>query len=239
MKILSFAVSFLFLSVCFADQAFITAIESDNVPAIRTAIETGKLDKNAKLTASPYGAKGMPLIAVAARAGAENVAYYLISKKIDLDAQTSIGETALMLAVFFDASYWNQIGHDVNDRIAKALIDAGASLENGDGWGPMAYAAYPGRLDIIKYMVSKGANVNGPIVDGVAPVNTPLMMASMQGKLDVARYLLIKGADVRVKAANGHTAASLAKKYNNRKLLSYLVCAEKLAPGESYEEKCE
>ncbi len=219
------------------DQKILNDIELDNVDSIRDAVNAGKISVNHRVVL--HDAPGTPIISLAAKYAAEKIALYLISKQADLNAQNPVKETALMMAVFFDNTYWGGTGYDAHDRIARALINAGAALENGDWWEPLAYAAYKGRFEIAAYLISKGARVNGPTADGVSPVNTPLMMASMQGHENFVRFLLANNANAKIKNQHDLTAFMLAKKYNQTHLFKYLKCAETLKPGEKYLDHCE
>ncbi|MBY0555395.1 ankyrin repeat domain-containing protein [bacterium] len=208
------------------------AIEMDNVSGVKKMIESGRYSVNEKLRSNT------PIIAFAAQVGAEKVANYLIANQADVNALNRVKESALMMAVYFYDSP-DEGTYAIHDRIAKALIAAGANLEIEDGWAPLAYAAYAGRLEIAKYLLSRGALINGPVKDKVSSVNTPLMMASMQGHEHFVRYLLIQGADARLRNTREATAYSLAEKYNHQKVMRYLQCALNLAPGEPYLGKCE
>lgn len=233
MKKLFGVIVILFFSLnSLADQQdIVNAIEMDNVSSIRKMIESGRISVNEKIN------NDMPILTIAARAGSEKVSQYLINSKADVNALNSVKETALMMAVFFEKES-SEGGYASHDRIAKSLITAGANLENGDWWAPMSYAAYKGRIEIAQYMVARGANVNGPVTDGVAAVNTPLMMASMQGHASFVKFLLMANADPKIINHRNVTALELAKKYNQKHLYKYLECALSLAPDEKYQNKC-
>ena len=119
-------------------------------------------------------------------------------------------------------------------------MDAGATLENEPyDYTPLAYAAYQGREDMIRYLLSSGAQVNYNNGSSDAYVNTPLMMAAMQGHTTAALLLLRAGADPRVRIVNGHTAAELAAKHQGRAMVSLLKCAEMNGSGEAFRQRCE
>lgn len=202
-------------------------VESDNVNGVQRLIESGQAQVNDTVDGYSNGEQVAILIS-AARAGSVKVTRYLIHKNVNLNAKTSVNETALMFACFFDGSYWTGTPDTrKQDQVAMALVDAGANLENDDWWAPLAYAAYNNRLEIGEYLVGHGARVNGPVMDGVAAVNSPLMMASMQGHLDFVKMLLREGADPQLANSRGDRAINLAKKYNHKKIVTLLDCAMK------------
>lgn len=214
------------------NEVLAVAVERDDLTKIRRLIVNGQISVDEKVRNEE------PILVTAARAGAEKITQYLISKSVQVNALNAFRENALMLAVFFNDSSQNN-SHEVHDRIARYLIEAGATLENNLWWTPLAYAAYAGRVEMVEYLLAKGAAVNGPVVNNITPIKTPLMMASMQGHDQLARYLLIHGANANIKTEKNVTAYSLAEKYNYKKLLKYLQCAMELSPEESYQQKCE
>ena len=143
----------------------------------------------------------------------------------------------MMLAVFFDDE-----GTQSNTRHASALrllVSAGATVENDPhSYTPLAYAAYKGRDETLRYLIERGASVNANVYDGMSYVNTPLMMATIMGHYDTAVMLLNAGADARVRIKDGPTARELASKYQHERLARVLACAETLAPGEKFTGRC-
>jgi ankyrin repeat protein len=90
----------------------------------------------------------------------------------------------------------------------------------------------------VRYLLERGARVDADANEGVIYVNTPLMMAAIQGHFDTAMYLLRAGADARVRVYLGHTARELAAKHNHQNMAATLRCAEALAPGEKFAQRC-
>lgn len=217
------------------------AIALDDVGYLRGLVESGRLDVNERIPAPVY-MEGTPLVTLAARAGSLGVLRYLISAGADLDAPTPAGETALMLAAYFRREEDGHIAYDRHENAVRVLVAAGANLENEPHrYTPLAYAAYQGNERVAAFLLERGARVDGDADtrNDVTYVNTPLMMAAMQGHERVARLLLRAGANARIRVYQGHTAAEFARKYNHPHLLPAILCAESLAPGETFSSRCE
>lgn len=67
---------------------------------------------------------------------------------------------------------------------------------------PLRAACYDGHLDIVKYLVLHGADIEIANRHG----HTCLMIACYKGHFKIARFLLAKGADVNKKSLKGNTA---------------------------------
>lgn len=216
------------------------AIDIDNVGLIQEAVSAGRLSVNQRIRAPGYP-EGAPLIAIAARSGSLRVLRYLIAAGADVNARTAPGETALMLASYFgsDDARRGAAANERQEQAARLLVEAGASVDNvPHHYTPLAYAAYQGHDRIVRYLIERGARVNGDAQDGVTYVNTPLMMAAIQGNLDTALLLLRAGADARVRVHQGNTAAEFAQRYNHVNLVGVLRCAETLQPGDRFAQRC-
>jgi len=221
-------------------ESLVNTIALDDDTALREAVRSGGLDVNRSIPTSGHP-EGAPLIAVAARHGSVRVTRFLISAGANVNLRTGNGETALMLAAYFnsDGDRGDSGSQDRQERIARMLIDAGAHLENEpNSYTPLGYAAYQGNVRIVRYLLERGARVDADAEDGTAYLATPLMMATMQGHADTAQWLLRAGADPRVRVYRGHTAAELALKYNHARLFHLLRCAETLPPGRKSLDRC-
>lgn len=216
------------------------AITIDDVGTIQAAVQSGRLGVNQSIPTPGYR-EGTPLITVAARHAALKTLRYLIASGANLNARTPAGETALMMASYFRAEDGDRsvASNDQHEQAVRLLVESGASLENAaHSYTPLAYAAYQGNERIVLYLLERGARVNGDVEDGIAYINTPLMMAAIQGHQDTARRLLRAGANARIRVHLGHTAAELAQKNNHFHLVGALKCAESLAPGEKFVQRC-
>ncbi len=216
------------------------AVAMDDVSTVRTQVEARAIGVNERISGIGYDAT--PMITVAARNASLNVLRYLIAARADLNARTPDNDTALMLAAYFvqDNADRTAVSHERHDQALRVLVDAGAHLENdGLAYTPLAYAAYAGRENAVRYLIEKGARVNANAQGRMSRINTPLMMATLQGHQNVVRHLLRAGADAGVRVTGGMTAPELAQKHNQSGLLPMLRCAENLGSGESFSKRCE
>ncbi|MGZ8229285.1 MAG: ankyrin repeat domain-containing protein [Burkholderiales bacterium] len=203
-------------------------ITTDDVGALRGAIQSGELKPNQAVPTPAYP-DGAPIIAIAARAAALDVLKYLISIKADVNARTPVNETPLMLAsFFFDETLQGPRAFERHEQAVRLLVAAGADLENyPHNYTALSYAAYQGNERVVRFLIEKGARVNADARNGGSYVNTPLMMAAIQGHESVVRLLLRAGADADVRIYGGHTAAELAAKYRHAALSQLLLCSQR------------
>nr|XP_042905187.1 ankyrin repeat and KH domain-containing protein 1 isoform X1 [Parasteatoda tepidariorum] len=165
----------------------------------------------------------------AAREGHEEMVALLLSQGADINAQTEeTQETALTLACcggFLD--------------VADFLIKASADIELGAST-PLMEAAQEGHIELVRYLITAGANVNATTATGDTALTyacenghtdvadmllqahakleheseggrTPLMKAARAGHLCTVQFLISKGANVNKQTANNdHNPLSLA-----------------------------
>jgi ankyrin repeat protein len=97
--------------------------------------------------------------------------------------------------------------------VAQLLITHGAPIQH-DGWTPLHYAAFEGRAELIRMLISRGAEK-----DGLAPNGyTSLMLAARGGHLEAVRALLYEDVDVSVKDPDGLTALGIARGKGSKEL---------------------
>jgi ankyrin repeat protein len=112
------------------------------------------------------------------------------------------------------------------------LLDQGYDVNYEDSGGTTALsgAAVEGRVETVRLLVAKGADVNRK--DHLAG-ETPLIGAAEMGKLEAAKALLESGADPCATDNEGHNAAGRAKEYRHPEVAEYLTsrfhCQEKAA----------
>lgn len=162
-------------------------------------------------------AEGQPSTIQAVREGAWGVFDALTGDaRIDLNAENSLGETALMYAAL-----------EGQEQRVNRLIERGAKVVKL-GWTPLHYAAAGGHARIAALLLDQGALPNAPAHDGV----TPLMMAMRANSHDTVQLLLDRGADPEAQTATGKSVVDFAAERGHRRLaraLSDLVAERRAA----------
>jgi len=111
------------------------------------------------------------------------------------------------------------------DAIVR-LIDNGVDVNEyniymtgGSTFHHLYDSIYFENLEIIKYLVSRGADINqvsGPLKW------TALHRAATLGHFEIAKFLLESGADNKMKDDNGNTAADLADYHMDSDMVEYI-----------------
>lgn len=101
-------------------------------------------------------------------------------------------------------------GYNSNVALLKALIENGADVNAiVDNYTPLMEAAHRGCVDVVKLLVSSGADVNLKNAFGY----TALMVAAGSGNREIVKVILDSGADIDIKNRRGETAGIIA--YSN------------------------
>jgi ankyrin repeat protein len=173
---------------------FTKAAKFDDLSEVKDLVKAG-VSVN---TVDPYGD---PMLVLAVKEKSLKVFDYLLSSpEINVNKANSYGETPLMMA---------SINGDL--EMVKTLVEIKKADINQSGWNPLIYACSKGRLDVAKYLVQHGADVNSTSPNG----STPLMMAAMSGNEYVVKYLLDQGADLKIRNSLGFSAIDMAKQYDH------------------------
>lgn len=106
--------------------------------------------------------------------------------------------------------------------IVHKYIDAGfsPSSRNSKGVPMLCIAVRSSHLDIVKYLISLGADINAISDDRN---NTPVMDAASSGDLDSLKLLVSEGANLETQSKNGQTALILAVGHGDVEVSNYLL----------------
>jgi ankyrin repeat protein len=97
-------------------------------------------------------------------------------------------------------------------HFSGARIDAQSKLGN-----PLFLAASEGKLEVVRYLLDQGAEVNARDQRG----GTALIEATFAGHIDVVKELLLRGADININSESG-TALDVALERKDQTVASYL-----------------
>lgn len=100
--------------------------------------------------------------------------------------------------------------------IKKVNIDIGRGSDAGT---LLIRASWKGHLEVVKYLVKKGANINEQSEDRL----TSLMAASNWGYLKMVKYLIERGAKVDRQDIFGKTALMRASDLGSLEIIKYLI----------------
>ncbi len=81
----------------------------------------------------------------------------------------------------------------------------------------MDTAAYDGKLNLIRYLVSQGAEV-----DEERSRETPLIRAAREGHAHVVKFLLQQGADITAIDSYGRTGLDNAEKHGRKEVVDLI-----------------
>lgn len=172
--------------------------------------------------------QGNSAILVAAYAGSPEIAAVLQAAGAQVNAfeAAALGRTDLVLALLdITPSLLRAHGHDGwtllhlaaffgHLDLATALLDRGASTaamsRNAMANQPLHSAVAGRRLDLVKLLLKRGADVNGS-----AQGLTPLHLAAHAGHEPLTAMLLAFGADTRAKDASGNTPLQMAAEHGH------------------------
>jgi ankyrin repeat protein len=168
---------------------FVIAVVNDRAQEIRRMLAAGAdpdmLDNN-----------GDPVLVIAVRAGNAASVDVLLATRLNVNAKTKFGDTAMMVAALSGRL-----------DLVKKLRARGAEI-NPTGWTPLIYAATGGSDDVVRYLLAEGADINAASPNGT----TALMMAAREGKGSTVELLVARGADVSRRNQNGASALDLARR---------------------------
>jgi uncharacterized protein len=93
------------------------------------------------------------------------------------------------------------------------------NLQDNDMVTALMHASALGHIDIVKFLIEKGADINAK--NSWAGWNA-LIYSSMNGKTETVKYLIEKGADVNTKDNEGKTALMYASARGHMETVSIL-----------------
>ena len=123
-----------------------------------------------------------------------------------------------------------------NMKIVKKYVEADATNANykSFAWSPIQMAANKNQLEVVKYMVSKGGDINY-----IHPLshNTAFHLAAFNGYPEMVKLLAASGADINIKLKADVSILRAVKDLNDKPMVELLT---KLGVKEDgcLEERC-
>jgi len=109
-----------------------------------------------------------------------------------------------------------------NLDVVKGLVEGNSQLivaADSRGYTLLHKAAYNNRLNVVEFLLSKGADINALSSSG----STPLHGAASYGHIEVVRFLLDKGASPDIVNSGGYTPLLGASTSNHGEIVRLLV----------------
>jgi ankyrin repeat protein len=101
--------------------------------------------------------------------------------------------------------------------------EADIEVVNEEGFTPLLIACSNKKHDIVKYLISKGANVNAQ--GSISYIDTPLMFYCHRNDLEMVKLLLKNGANLEDSDFYHRTAFMVSVNFNNLDAAQYLLDA--------------
>lgn len=203
------------IKLAVVNEKLLEAVKNSDLAATKSALGEGA-DPNA------HDKGNTPAILWAVKSGQLDLVKELVGKGAKCDDKSgviwnggaSIGHPAVAAAAYGHLDILKYFVESCNVKPNDQEYDA--STKKNNGWSPLGAAANYGKLSEVKYMVSKGADVN---IQQGGNKETPLIQACAAGHYDVVKYLLDNKANYNLVTAKGKDAYEVSKSSNIKKLL--------------------
>ena len=145
-----------------------------------------------------------------------NVVYY-IAKLEESNFRYTKGDFRKQHKILRDSHYLDllfEAARAGDESLVKYALDNKFSEDIN---GALKIAANGGHLDVVKYLVERGANIH-------LQSEFPLTLALINGHAEVVKYLVSKGADVHI---HDNYLLKLARERGQKDIMNYLLVGEK------------
>ena len=146
----------------------------------------------------------------------QNEAFLELAKKLGPDRIKCHGTPEDLAAIHWAASSGNL---EIAEYLLSGDVNESANLTRNNNFSPLHAAAMFGLTDIVKLLITKGANVN---VQTEPQKYAPIHSASFGGHLDTIKVLVNNGADLNLKNYRDERAIDTARRQNQTETINYL-----------------
>lgn len=165
---------------------------------------------------------GPNALSLASSRGHEAIVRLLLEKGADVNRKGQQGWYPISVAI--------EAGHA---GIASALIEHGAEINVSYTYKtPLIHAAEKGRVEIVKLLLDKGADVRATDQNNMSA----LMQAIEKGYPEIAKMLIEKGSDVNIRESGGYTPLALASSKHQEGVVQALHAAGAAEPKDPFAE---
>ncbi|XP_010533190.1 PREDICTED: potassium channel AKT1 [Tarenaya hassleriana] len=140
---------------------------------------------------------------IAASKGSLNCVLLLLDHHADPNCRDNEGNVPLWEAM----QGWHE-------KVAKALLENGATIEAGDVGHFACTAAEQNKLDLLKEIVRYGGDVTRPRITGTSALHS----AVCEENIEIVKFLLKQGADVNKQDMHGWTPKDLAEQQGHEEI---------------------
>ena len=203
----------------FYETPLVLATRNGHAYIVRYLVEETRADVNLR-----DGNGYAPLMHAAARRHGY-IAEYLVERGANIHLRDRMyGRTAFIIAAwgghidiiryFFEYSGQQidlSLREDVHDSTSVIIYEDNRLA--GSEKTALDFAALEGHIDVVEYLLERGANIDSQSTLGI----TPLMFAAYNNKIDVVKYLVERGANTSLRDFRNNTALghALAQRYMN------------------------
>ena len=189
------------------------------IAAVQRNLDAAKLLVERGVNINSQTSDGVTALMHAAQWSNADIIHLLLANGADVKLKDAQGKTALVYATRSKSAEIFQILLDHGSSFSQA--DKNMALIDATRWPPPPDSKQPGsKLDIIRFLLNAGADVNAKDNTG----NTPLLYAAQTSRGgEMLRLFIENGADVNARNSKGKTVLMQAMQYQSTDIVELLL----------------